>query len=157
MNAQSQHQAETLEIYDYIKEFLKFNNFSNSLECFEAEIKTKQASNKGTNKQPNLLLKKDDQPRLYSFLKSDGSKTKREINLEKEFKAFNKKYQQILQAGRQIFSVSINLLQMLHSMKEVLFYRKNHSFFEKTHKFLQFFYRKTHKWIENIHKFLILS
>ena len=33
-------------------------------------------------------------------------------------KQFNKKYQQILQAGRQIFSVSINLLQLLHSLKE---------------------------------------
>lgn len=120
MNAQNQFQLENQEIYEYIKEFLKFNSFSNTLECFEAENKTKQVSNKVTNKQPNLLLKKEDQPRLYSLLKSDGAKTKREINLEKEFKTFNKKYQQILQAGRQIFSVSINLLQMLHSMKEVL-------------------------------------
>lgn len=39
--------------------------------------------------------------------------------MEKEMKQFQKKYQQILQAGRQIFSVSINLLQILHSMKEV--------------------------------------
>ena len=121
MNVQNQLQAENQEIFEYIKEFLKFNSFSNTLECFDAEIKTKQVSNKVTNKQPNLLLKKEDQPRLYSLLKSEGSKTKREINLEKEFKAFNKKYQQILQAGRQIFSVSINLLQMLHSMKEVYF------------------------------------
>lgn len=119
MKAQNDLQADNLEIFDYIKEFLKFNSFSNTLECFEAEFKTKQVSSKVTNRQPNLLMKKEDQPRLYSLLKSDGAKTKREINLEKEFKAFNKKYQQILQAGRQIFSVSINLLQMLHSMKEV--------------------------------------
>ena len=119
MKAQNDLQADNLEIFDYIKEFLKFNSFSNTLECFEAEFKTKQVSSKVTNRQPSLLMKKEDQPRLYSLLKSDGAKTKREINLEKEFKAFNKKYQQILQAGRQIFSVSINLLQMLHSMKEV--------------------------------------
>lgn len=112
-------QSENQEIYEYIKEFLKFNSFTNTLECFEAEIKTKQVSSKVINKQTNPLMKKEDQPRLYSLLKSDGAKTKREINLEKEFKTFNKKYQQILQAGRQIFSVSINLLQMLHSMKEV--------------------------------------
>ena len=119
MKAQNDLQADNLEIFDYIKEFLKFNSFSNTLECFEAEFKTKQVSSKVTNRQPSLLMKKEDQPRLYSLLKSDGAKTKREINLEKEFKAFNKKDQQILQAGRQIFSVSINLLQMLHSMKEV--------------------------------------
>lgn len=120
MNIQtSSLQSENQEIYEYIREFLKFNSFSNTLECFDAEIKTKQVSNKVLNKQMNLLMKKEDLPRLYSLFKSDGGKTKREITLEKEFKAFNKKYQQILQAGRQIFSVSINLLQMLHSMKEV--------------------------------------
>ena len=43
-------------------------------------------------------------------MKNNDFKTKREINLEKDIKNFNKKYQQILQAGRQIFSVSINLL-----------------------------------------------
>jgi len=30
----------------------------------------------------------------------------------------NKKYQEVLQAGRQIFSVSINLLQIIHNIKE---------------------------------------
>jgi len=29
-----------------------------------------------------------------------------------------KKYQEVLQAGRQIFSVSINLLQIIHNIKE---------------------------------------
>lgn len=120
MNIQtSSLQSENQEIYEYIREFLKFNSFSNTLECFDAEIKTKQVSNKVLNKQMNPLMKKEDLPRLNSLFKSEGGKTKREITLEKEFKAFNKKYQQILQAGRQIFSVSINLLQMLHSMKEV--------------------------------------
>jgi hypothetical protein len=33
-------------------------------------------------------------------LKNTENKTKRELNLEKEIKGFNKKYQQILQAGR---------------------------------------------------------
>ena len=118
-NPPSNLQSENQEIYEYIREFLKFNSLTNTLECLDAEIKTKQVSSKVLNKQMNPLMKKEDQPRLYSLLKSDGAKTKREITLEREFKTFNKKYQQILQAGRQIFSVSINLLQMLHSMKEV--------------------------------------
>lgn len=115
------HSMDELEIQDYLKEFLKYHNFSNTLECFEAEIKTKQVSNKVMNKKQNIFNKKEEMPRIYSLFKTDGNKTKREINMEKEMKNFNKKYQQILQAGRQIFSVSINLLQMLHSMKEVKF------------------------------------
>lgn len=113
------HSMEELEIQDYFKEFLKYHHFSNTLECLEAEIKTKQVSNKVVNKKQNIFNKKEEMPRIYSLFKTDGNKTKREINMEKEMKNFNKKYQQILQAGRQIFSVSINLLQMLHSMKEV--------------------------------------
>ena len=34
----------------------------------------------------------DDLPRIYSLLKNDTLKTKREVNLEKEYKEFNKKY-----------------------------------------------------------------
>ena len=38
--------------------------------------------------------------------------------MERENKAQVKKYQEVLQAGRQIFSVSINLLQIIHNIKE---------------------------------------
>lgn len=80
-------------------------------------MKTKQVSSKLTNK--NMLKSGQEHPRIYGFFQGDNSKSRREINMEKEMKQFQKKYQQILQAGRQIFSVSINLLQILHSMKEV--------------------------------------
>ena len=40
------------------------------------------------------------------------------MTLEKENKHQSKKYQEVLQAGRQIFSVSINLLQIIHNIKE---------------------------------------
>ncbi|CAD8172837.1 unnamed protein product [Paramecium pentaurelia] len=106
------------EINEYIKEYLKYSGYSNTLECFEAEIKSKQVSSKMSNKQQQQKQLNDDIPRIFQLLKTDNIKTKREINLEKEQKLFNKKYQQILQAGRQIFSVSINLLQLLHSLKE---------------------------------------
>ena len=32
------------EIYEYIKEYFKFNNLSNTFEVFDAEIKTKLVS-----------------------------------------------------------------------------------------------------------------
>jgi len=110
---------EVQEINDYFKEYLKYNNMTNTLECFEAEIKSKEVTNKMKDKQVPKSTKKEDLPRIYNFFLADGSKSKRELNLEKDIKTLNKKYQQILQAGRQIFSVAMNLLQLLHSMKEV--------------------------------------
>ena len=51
-------------------------------------------------------------------MKSGTNKTKNEMQLEKDNKVQRKKYQEVLQAGRQIFSVSINLLQIIHNIKE---------------------------------------
>jgi hypothetical protein len=48
------------------------------------------------NKQAAAKQNQEDLPRLFLILKNDNLKTKREINLEKEMKSFNKKYQQIL-------------------------------------------------------------
>ena len=114
------------EIYDYIKEFLKFNNFTNTFECLEAEIRTKQVSNKLSTKQgsnQHTINKLDDQPRLYQLIKGVDLKSKRETNLEKDLKNMNKKYNQVLQAARPIFSVSVNCLQLLHTLKEVILYK----------------------------------
>ena len=49
--------AHNADIYEYIKEYFKFNNLNNTFEVFDAEIKTKLVSliymlkiNKATNK-----------------------------------------------------------------------------------------------------------
>lgn len=52
------------------------------------------------------------------MLRTNPSKTKIELQLEKENKTVIKKYQEVLQAGRQIFAVSINLLQIIHNIKD---------------------------------------
>ena len=113
--------SENLELNEYIREYLKFNGFSNTLECLDAELRTKQVSNKLTSKNPlgnSNHQKTDDLPRLYSFVRVD-KKGGKDPNLEKEHKSLQKKYQQILQAARQIFSVSVSCLQLLHNLKEV--------------------------------------
>jgi len=106
---------ETNDINQYILEFLRFHNYTNTLECFEAEIRTKQVSSKLTGKVPGLTQKTEDLPKIYGMIKGESAKTKRETTLDKEFKAMNKKYNQVLQAARQIFSVSVSCLQLLHS------------------------------------------
>ncbi|KRX08064.1 Armadillo-type fold [Pseudocohnilembus persalinus] len=116
---------QAFEINEYFKEYLRYIGLHSTLECFEADVKVKltqqkvlkqqqQQGQQQQQKKENL----EDLPRICQLLSQDSGKTKRELNLEKELKAQNKKYQQILQAGRQIFSVSINLLQMLHSFRE---------------------------------------
>lgn len=52
------------------------------------------------------------------MLRCPQAKSKNEAQLERENKEKLKKYQEVLQAGRQIFSVSINLLQIIHNIKE---------------------------------------
>ncbi|CAD8056604.1 unnamed protein product [Paramecium sonneborni] len=78
------------EINEYIKEYLRYSNYYNTFECFEAEIKSKQVTNKMLNKQQVIKQTGDDMPRIFHLLKSDNIKSKREINLEKESKQFNK-------------------------------------------------------------------
>ncbi len=110
---------ETNDINQYVLEYLRFHNYTNTLECFEAEIRTKQVSSKLTGKVPGLTQKTEDLPRIYGMIKGESAKTKRESTLDKDYKALNKKYNQVLQAARQIFSVSVSCLQLLHNLKEV--------------------------------------
>ena len=108
---------DNLEINDYIREYLRHYNCQSTLECFEAEIRTKPIASKMNVKTPAQKL--DDQPRLCQLLKGNASKVKN-LNTERDLKQLNKKYGQVLQAARQIFSVSVNCLQLLHNLKDVL-------------------------------------
>lgn len=56
----------------------------------------------------NVLTKED--PKLHYLFKKQDQKTVTELNLEANFKEINKKYNLVIQAARQIFSVSINLI-----------------------------------------------
>jgi hypothetical protein len=49
-----------------------------------------------------------------------GVKSRREINFERDAKLFVKKYGQVLSASKQVFGVTVSLLQLLSSLKEVL-------------------------------------
>lgn len=83
---------ESSEINRYIKEYLLHLGLLNTADCFDAEIKQKQSNGRGLKM---INPKSEDVPRLYALLKSDGTngnKTKREIHLENEMRANNKKY-----------------------------------------------------------------
>jgi len=109
------------KINDYIKEFLKFNKYNSTLDCFEAEERTKFVTKKAIQTEINRVPVEDqmeDFPRLYRFFDTDSDKTARERRLEKETKLLQSKHQAVLQSARQIFSIAINCLQHLHSLKD---------------------------------------
>ena len=88
---------ENVEINEYIKQYLKFNEFQNTLECFTAEINTQRMSSKLNKK---LIMKDPEQsmdaPRLYSMLKSEQIKTFREKQLSENYKIIHKKYTEVI-------------------------------------------------------------
>ena len=109
------------KINDYIKEFLKFNKYNSTLDCFEAEERTKFVTKKAIISEINRVPSEsqmEDFPRLYRFFDTDVDKTGREKRLEKDIKLLQSKHQSVLASARQIFSIAINWLQHLHSLKD---------------------------------------
>jgi len=45
------------DLNDVVREFLKYNNYKSTYECFEAEEKTKMVSGKLTRKELNIIPK----------------------------------------------------------------------------------------------------
>jgi len=83
------------ELNEYIKEYLKYSGLNSTIECFEAELKAKSVQGKLVGQKVGQTQKPEELPRLAILFKQDNFMTKRELNLEKEIKANNKKYQQV--------------------------------------------------------------
>ena len=109
------------EINKNILDYLQYNSYQNSYECFEAEIRTKVVSKKLTKKpkEKPQLQKPRDPPRIYTMMKGDDARTKRETTLEKELKTISKRFLQVLQAGREILSVAVDSCQQLSKFTDV--------------------------------------
>lgn len=109
------------KINGYIKEFLKFNRYNSTLDCFEAEERTKFVTKKAITTEINKVPSEsqmEEFPRLYRFFDTDSDKTAREKRLDKEMKLLQSKHSSVLNSARQIFSIAINCLQHLHNLKD---------------------------------------
>lgn len=112
------------EINEYIKEYLRHHNMFGTLENFENEVKVKQLPARLKQAHTGTLPK--EEPKLHQLFKKNDKKTQNEINLEHEYKEINKKYNLVIQAARQIFTVSINLIQTLLGVRSVIFFKKDY-------------------------------
>lgn len=106
-----------MEANEYIKEYLRYHNMFNTLEAFEEEAKTRQIPSKLRKGVATSLQK--DEPKLHFLFKKEDKKSVNELNCEQELKEIGKKYNLVIQAARQIFSVSINLIQTLLGVRAV--------------------------------------
>lgn len=104
-------------INDYIKEYLSFNDFKNTYDCFTAELQAKTVSTKLINKKP--IEDKPNAPRIYNFLKSDQDKTGKENALEANLFSLHDNYRKVVLAARNILSISIGMVDFLETHNEV--------------------------------------
>lgn len=106
------------EINEYVKEYLRHHNMFTTLEAFEKEVKTKQIPQRMRAMANDNLPK--DEPKMHKLFSSTEKKSVKELNCEQDFKEINKKYTLVIQAARQIFSVSMNLIQTLLGVRAIM-------------------------------------
>ena len=84
------------QINDYLREYMNFHGMQNTLECFDAELRTK----KSLDKMKPATHKSEPKPQLYKMIKGEAVVSKKDSYLNKDLKELKKKYQMILQAAR---------------------------------------------------------
>ena len=109
-------------INDYIKEYLSYNSFQNTYDCFTAELQAKTVTKQLIS--PKNPEEKKNPPKIMGFLLSDKARTDRENSLENSLFAILNAYKKVLNSSRLILSNSMNLVEFLHENKEVFFRKK---------------------------------
>ena len=102
---------------DYIKEYLKLNKFTSTLECLEKEEKYLQAERNNTSISNSLSPTKSY---LSQLINSFKEKTKKISLIKKEYIELDKKRQILLQFSRQIYSLIISYIKEFQDIKNIL-------------------------------------
>lgn len=86
------------QINTYIKEFLKFNGYSSTLECMEAEERTKKVTNKSKTvvKRPEDKSFDQNVPKLYALFEGSGGIISRESRFENDLRKLQNKHVSVL-------------------------------------------------------------
>lgn len=104
------------QMNEYVLEYLKFHNMTDTLETFKREIKTKQMplqykkhSYSTSRETPRLHKLFDEKQDLINYL-----------DVKEKFLDTHKKYKLVIHAAKQMFSVSMNFMQSLTSLSDVI-------------------------------------
>ena len=107
-------QIEETEI-DLIKDFLKENYYTSTLECLIKEDNLKRVEKKNSKEKNN---EKKQESKLTKYLKNLNERNRQFSKFNETYKSLERKYKSILLSARQIFSVSIECLELLKEIKE---------------------------------------
>lgn len=97
------------KLHETIKDYLNNQEFENTLECFEHEIKTKILNKQLT--EITVDIGDTNTPELFKLMKGDSNKNQQERIQSKVYHETLRKYLDLLTAARQIFSASVSLIQ----------------------------------------------
>lgn len=105
----------------YIKEFLRFNKYQSTLECLEAEERTKLVTSKSKtmNVHPDDPRNLETFPRLYRFFESDKNASDREEKYERKIKSLESRLEQVLISARQIFAIAVDSVVSLDTATKI--------------------------------------
>ena len=103
---------------DYVKEYLKVNNYKSTLECLEKEEKYLQTE-RNSSSQKNKI---NTPPKSYlsQLINSFKEKTKKISLVQEAYINLDKKRQALLQFSRQIYSIMISYIKDFQDIKNVL-------------------------------------
>ena len=96
-------QIEETEI-DLIKDFLKENYYTSTLECLIKEDNLKRVEKKNSKEKNN---EKKQESKLTKYLKNLNERNRQFSKFNETYKSLERKYKSILLSATQIFSVSI--------------------------------------------------
>ena len=102
---------------DYIKEYLKLNEYKSTLECLEKEEKYLQVEKNNASSKSKSNPKKSY---LSQLIISFKEKTKKVSLLQNAYINLEKKRQILLQFSRQIYSIIISYIRDFQDIKNVL-------------------------------------
>jgi hypothetical protein len=103
---------------DYIKEYLKVNNYKSTLECLEKEERYLQTE-RNSSCQKNKM---NTPPKSYlsQLINSFKEKTKKISLVQEAYINLDKKRQALLQFSRQMYSIMISYIKDFQDIKNVL-------------------------------------
>lgn len=109
---------EIQDLHGQILEYLNYAKFENTSECFEHEIKTKIVTKKLLDRKINLM--DDDTPELFRMLKGVSKKSKKDREKLANFNKLQDEYLDLLAGARQIFKLSLRLVDICEESREVM-------------------------------------
>ncbi len=107
-------------LHEHIKEYFRFAKFEDTLECFDAEIKTKIVSKKLDDLDIDFMS--DKAPELFRMLKGVSAGTLLSQKRQKQLEDTNEKYLDLLAGARQIYGLTVKLVNICEENKPVSFF-----------------------------------